>query len=123
MRVDMQGTAADYSPVKVVKPVGEAVEAKEAKKEKISADSLSLNAENAKKMEEVAGILNEVMRIANFHLEFQPYKDSDSYQVKVVDSETKEVIRKIPPDYMLEMAEKLKEMMNEVVGLFVNKIV
>ncbi|MEN6328637.1 MAG: flagellar protein FlaG, partial [Syntrophomonas sp.] len=72
---------------------------------------------------DAAKILNEAMNMANCHLEFQAYEDSGKYQVQVVDNRTRTVIKEIPPDYMLELAGRFREMLDTVVGLFVNEIV
>jgi uncharacterized FlaG/YvyC family protein len=44
----------------------------------------------------------------------------------VVDSETKEILREIPPEHMLKIAASIKEMLDdlhEMVGVLVNEIV
>ncbi|MDD3024663.1 MAG: flagellar protein FlaG [Syntrophomonadaceae bacterium] len=80
-------------------------------------------AEQGKDVMEAAKILNEAMTMASCHLEFQPYEESGKFQVQVVDNRTKTVIKEIPPDYMLELAGRFREMLDSVVGLFVNEIV
>jgi len=37
------------------------------------------------------------------------YKDSQRIVIKVLDSKTKEVIKQIPPEALLELAESLKQ--------------
>lgn len=78
-----------------------------------------LNEEGLKKATE---ILNKAMKISNYHLEFEAYKDSGRYQVKVVDSETKEVIRELPPDDVLDFQTKVIAMLDEMIGLLVDEI-
>ncbi|MDD2511040.1 MAG: flagellar protein FlaG, partial [Syntrophomonas sp.] len=63
------------------------------------------------------------VKFASCHLEFQPYEDSGRFQVKVVNSLSGEVIKEIPPDYLLDFSIKMKEMINQVVGLFVDELV
>lgn len=91
-------------------------------REKIGRGSLSTQME-AKKIEEIARDLNNAVKFANCHLEFQPYEDSGRYQVRVVNSRSGEVVKVIPPDYLLDFSIKMKEMINEIVGLFVDELV
>ena len=120
MRVDVQGMATDYLPVK-----SEAVkEIPEEKKAKVGLEDLST--EKKYNIEEIKGAVNEVnqaMEISNYHLKFELYKNSDVYQVKVVDNETNKVIREIPADYMIELSEHIKDTFHKAVGILVNELV
>ena len=66
---------------------------------------------------------NETLKMANYHLEFKIYKDTNSYQVSVVDTDSGNVLRKIPPDHMIEFSYHLKEKIDQAVGLMVDEIV
>ncbi|MEQ8175984.1 MAG: flagellar protein FlaG [Syntrophomonadaceae bacterium] len=65
---------------------------------------------------------NNVMKLANYHIEFQVQENTNKYQVKVVDNESGDVIREIPPDYMLKIAEQLQGKIQAEAGLLVDKI-
>lgn len=127
MRVDGQGMAPNvFSPdTSVNRPVNSAAtvvkEPGGEPRERIGRESLSAQME-AKKIEELARNLNETVKFASCHLEFQPYEDSGRFQVKVVNSLSGEVIKEIPPDYLLDFSIKMKEMINQVVGLFVDEL-
>ncbi len=127
MRVEGQGSAVDYSAkVQTGKPVTDKVDAGTGKIRTITENPVSGNeAKETGKTDvlEAARILNEAMNMASCHLEFQAYEDSGKYQVQVVDNRTRSVIKEIPPDYMLELAGRFREMLDTVVGLFVNEIV
>jgi flagellar protein FlaG len=77
-------------------------------------------------LDSAAEILNRAMEVGSFGLQFRVHEDSGQVQVKVVDSETKEVIREIPPEQMLNIAVQIKEMLNnlhDMVGVLVNELV
>ena len=66
------------------------------------------------------------MEIASFSFQFRTHEESGRCQVKVVDSATEEIIREIPPEYMLKIAASIMEMLDnlhEMVGVLVNEIV
>ncbi len=126
MRVDGQGIAPIAYPGETKRTNSTVAtifkETGEEPREKISRESLNAQLE-AKKIEELARNLNEAVKFANCHLEFQPYEDSGRFQVKVVNSLSGEVIKEIPPDYLLDFSIKMKEMINQIVGLLVDELV
>lgn len=125
MRVEGQGTATDFIPAK-----SEAVVKQVADKEISEKNSIvrleDLNPVKENSIEEIKIAItdiNHAMEISNFHLEFKLYKDSDVYQVKVVNSESNQVIRELPPDYMIELSNHIKDSFHEAVGILVNELV
>lgn len=66
---------------------------------------------------------NEAFRISNYHLEFQLHEKSGKYQIKVVDTESNKVIREIPPEYMLEISARIREVLDKFLGVFVDALV
>jgi len=77
-------------------------------------------------LREAVEISNRAMELAGYNLQFRIHEESGRVQVKVVDRETEEVLREIPPEYMLEIAAGIKEMLDnlhEMVGVVVNEIV
>ncbi|MEN6390257.1 MAG: flagellar protein FlaG [Syntrophomonas sp.] len=65
---------------------------------------------------------NNVMKLANYHIEFQVQENTDKYQVQVVDNESGDIIREIPPDYMIKIAEQLQGKIQAEAGLLIDKI-
>jgi len=129
MRIEGQGNAVDYAAkVQSGKSVVEKSDSG-ANRFRTGVENLTVvkddltEAGQGKDLQEAAKILNEAMNMANCHLEFQPYEESGKFQVQVVDNRTKTVVKEIPPDYMLELAGRFREMLDKVVGLFVNEIV
>jgi len=60
-------------------------------------------------LEEVVKNLKEKLSMLNTQLQIQIDKDTDMVVVKVIDKQTKEVIRQIPPEYVLKIAKYLDE--------------
>ena len=60
-------------------------------------------------LEEVIKNLKEKLSMLNTQLQIQIDKDTDIVVVKVIDKQTKEVIRQIPPEYVLKIAKYLDE--------------
>lgn len=78
---------------------------------------------NEKDIENAAEVLNETMKIYNYHLEFKLHKASGKMQVKVVDSETKKVIREIPPEQILDCSARIRELLDHMAGILVDELV
>jgi flagellar protein FlaG len=81
---------------------------------------------DSNQLETAVEISNRAMEISRYGLQFRIHEDSGRVQVKVVDSETKEILREIPPEHMLKIAASIKEMLDnlhEMVGVLVNEIV
>jgi flagellar protein FlaG len=60
-------------------------------------------------LEEVIKNLKEKLSMLNTQLQIQVDKETDIVVVKVIDKKTKEVIRQIPPEYVLKIAKYLDE--------------
>lgn len=73
-----------------------------------------LNEENVNEMTEN---LNEFAKEMNYGIEFNYYKDLDRLVLKVVDKETKETIKQMPPEEMLDTLKNLREW----IGVFLDK--
>ncbi|WP_051688344.1 flagellar protein FlaG [Desulfofalx alkaliphila] len=62
---------------------------------------------------------NETMLIYNRGLSFQLHEESGQWMVSVINKDTDEVIREIPPEWLLDMVAHFKDM----VGIMVDEIV
>ena len=103
-RPDLQG----ISPEREQRPVEIPGQAKEAEKEtKLSEEEV----------EDVAEFLNDTASHFNVSLTFKVNDDPDRIVVSVVDKETDEVIRQVPSEEVLQLAERL----NEMVGVLFNE--
>lgn len=74
------------------------------------------------KLESAVQFANGMLKVINYHLEFKIYKDTETYQVSVVDTDTGDVLRKVPSDFMIEFAARMKENLSECIGLMVDEI-
>lgn len=130
MRVNGQGMALDFSKTQIdvsksstsQAVLEKAVQSEEGSK-KIGLEKLQ-GAQKKIDLEEVTiatDVLNKAMKISNHHLEFTLHEKSGRYLVKVVDSESQEVIREIPPEDALDYAAKVRDMLNEMIGLMVDE--
>lgn len=60
--------------------------------------------------EQVRQQLNEALKRMNVGVDFNINRDLDQVVVEVVNRETHEVIRQVPPEEMLEMAKRMEEL-------------
>ncbi len=74
-----------------------------------------------KDIELAASVLNETMKICNYHLEFKVHKESGRMQVKVVDSDSKKVIREIPPEQILDCSARIRELIDNMAGVLLDE--
>ncbi|HEK24842.1 MAG TPA: flagellar protein FlaG [Hydrogenobaculum sp.] len=61
--------------------------------------------------------LTQSLSYLNTHLNITLDKKADSLVIKIIDNKTNQVIKEIPPEYMLRIAEAI----NNLVGIIVNK--
>ncbi len=68
-------------------------------------------------IEKVVEELKKKLSMLNTQLKIQIDKDTDTIVVKVIDKETKKIIRQIPPEYILKIAKYL----DEIAGILLNE--
>lgn len=61
--------------------------------------------------------LNKIMEHFDRKVKFAEYKDTDNWYVKIVNSKTNEVVKTIPSEKMLDLMERI----DELVGLLVDE--
>ncbi|HLS09727.1 flagellar protein FlaG [Lentibacillus sp.] len=71
-------------------------------------DEKSVNSDQA---DNIVSQINELMKPIRTNLKFELHEKLDDYYVKVIDRETKEVIKEIPPEKMLDMYAAMAEFM------------
>ena len=75
------------------------------------------NEENEKKiideneLKKLENKINNVTASLNFEIEFQIHKESKRFFVKIVDKNTKKVIREIPPEQLLQFYANFEKML------------
>jgi len=75
--------------------------------------------EGRAEIEKTVEDMNSFLKSQRKTLSFFVDKDSGRYGVKVVDSKTNEIVKQIPPDEVLDIAAKIKDM----IGALIDKTV
>jgi len=68
-------------------------------------------------LEKIGEELNRCIRVFNTHLAFEIDRPSNRIIIKIVDTETEEVIRQIPPEELL----RIMHYIDELLGLLVDE--
>ncbi|MFS8524390.1 MAG: flagellar protein FlaG, partial [Limnochordales bacterium] len=68
-------------------------------------------------VQEMVDGLNQALQAANKRLQFLVHETTGRIYVKVIDRETEEVIREIPPEKILDLVGRIQEL----VGLLVDE--
>lgn len=72
---------------------------------------------NKEELEASVNKANKVLFKNNTHLQFRVHEATNEIMVKIIDDETGEVLKEIPPEKMLDMVAKLWE----IAGIFVDE--
>lgn len=100
------------------KPEGKAVQTQPAEAELRVQQAQAENPEkNSKRIKNAVDHANQTMRQTKTKCEFSYHEETKRVSIKVIDEETEEVIREIPPEETLEMLSK----MWELAGLMVDE--
>lgn len=90
------------------------------KKRKDSADLQAQAAQSPEKSavqpEELLNQIKALTENGRYAVQFEKDRDVDELVVKIVDSETHEVIRQIPPKELLELSQYLKDLRGNIVN-------
>lgn len=76
-----------------------------------------VNPKNKEELKEKVDKANKIMTQESTHLKFEIHEKTHAVMVKIIESETGEVLREIPPEKLIDMLSKICEL----AGLFVNK--
>lgn len=104
----------------------ETVNVEDIKAQQQSADNDRQREESEQGIEAAIEEIREFANIQNRQLDFSIDEDSQRRVIRVLDAESGDVIRQIPTDEVLQLAERIKELQTEVgaaVGVFFNKAV
>lgn len=85
-----------------------------------AADPIRQNEANREELDQAVSKLNDFVQNVQRDLQFEVNNDSGQTVVRVVDQETQEVIRQIPDEVALRLAEKLQQ--DEPLTLFEVKV-
>lgn len=85
------------------------VVAPEPEQLKVEAEVASIDANKGKQLDEAVGAMQDFVQSVKRELQFSVDQDLGRTVVKVVDSESGDLIRQIPEEIFLELARKVKE--------------
>lgn len=74
-------------------------------------------AANVEDVRQATEALNETVRALNGRLSFVLHEESGRMQVRVIDNQTQEVVKEIPPTEVLEVVARIREM----IGVLLDK--
>jgi flagellar protein FlaG len=125
MKVEGQRIATEASPVGKVEAARGRVERSEAQPNRDKTEQRAVVTPRGpeKELRLAAEVMNEAMKIYNYHLQFRVHKASGRIQVKVIDSETEKTVREIPPEQLLDCSAHIKEMIDRMAGILVDEII
>ena len=117
------GTTAqvDLRPSAVKVPTVQEVQAtkEEEQKEKEQQGHLVPGTMSEESVSDMTDTFNQLMDKINCNIEFSYNKEVDMLNVKMIDKETKEVIKEFPPEEMIENMIKAKDWL----GAFIDKAI
>lgn len=126
MRIEGQGMAVDYSSAKneAVSQSGLPKGGKEGGEKKVRLEDIKPECKYTENdLSAATEMVNKALKMSNYHLEFKLHEESGRYQVKVIDSDSQEVIREIPPEHVLEFSAQVRHMLNKMIGVLVDELV
>ncbi len=117
------GTTAqvDLRPSAVKVPTVQEVQAtkEEEQKEKEQEGRLAPGTMSEESVSDMTDTFNQLMDKINCNIEFSYNKEVDMLNVKMIDKETKEVIKEFPPEEMIENMIKAKDWL----GAFIDRAI
>lgn len=84
---------------------------------KIKEEIGEVNSKNRKDLKEKVEKANTIMEQESTHLQFKIHEQTHSVMIKIIKSDTGEVLRELPPEKLVDMIAKICEM----AGLFIDK--
>ncbi|MTI80200.1 MAG: flagellar protein FlaG [Firmicutes bacterium] len=77
------------------------------------------NKVNKEELERAVGKANETMNLYKTSVQFKIHEESGEYYARVINADTEEVIREVPPEWLLDMVASIEK----TVGLLVDEMV
>jgi len=88
-----------------------------AKEDKAKFDISSLKDEDKKKLEEELKKMNDSLVSSGKLLKFKYNEEAKTTYVEVIDSESQKVLASLPPEFLIELSVRMKEL----IGMFIDK--
>ena len=80
-------------------------------------DIMSLSEDERKQLEEALKQLNDSIAPYNKMLRFRYNDEAEQTYVEVIDTETQEVVASLPPEFLIDLSIRMKEL----IGMFIDK--
>jgi flagellar protein FlaG len=112
--VDLRPSAVKVPTVQDVKAAKEEEQKKQEQEGRLEPGTMS-----EESVSEMTDTFNQLMDKINCNLEFNYNKEVDMFNVKMIDKETKEVIKEFPPEEMIENMIKAKDWL----GAFIDRAI
>jgi len=93
--------------------------AQKSKKENEGKTGILGTAMSPEMVKQAVEVMNQAMEIFNYNLQFKIHQATNQVVVKVVDKDSGEIIREIPPEQMLDMMARMRD----AVGVLLDRIV
>lgn len=91
----------------------------ETKKQAAQEPHLHENRVSREDAEALAEFMNKASKLYNHQLSFDVYEETNQVYVKIIDKVTREVIKQIPQEEMLELSAKIREMVGIILDEYV----
>ena len=114
-----QSTAVDLRPSAVKVPTVQDVQAAKEEEKKEQEGRLAPGTMSEESVSDMTDTFNQLMDKINCNIEFSYNKEVDMLNVKMIDKETKEVIKEFPPEEMIENMIKAKDWL----GAFIDRAI
>jgi|GEM_PF-1227507 len=109
---DVREPKSFAEPVKSAAPAVQTFEVREAEKKKEEAEEVKLSPEETGQMaEDLASSMNKIANVFNTSLSFTVDIGTGRSIIEVVDKESEEVIRQIPPEKALKLMTNMRDVM------------
>ncbi|MGQ9473544.1 MAG: flagellar protein FlaG [Candidatus Caldatribacteriaceae bacterium] len=118
MRIDPSNQISETRVLSFLSEEGELVLRSEKKEEEGAKERNIMKLPKEEKMREFAEGLNRLFQAFDLELRFSIHKPTREIIARIVNRQTGEVIREIPPEKFLDMIAKFREL----IGIFVDEI-
>ena len=123
MRISEQGAAETVAISRTVNvsPALEKITAKESQATEVSKSGVQVqapledNEEKKAKVQQAVETMNHVLKTTNSSSKFMYHEGLDRYYVTIVDKETEEVLKEIPPRKLLDAYYEMQKMLGMIV--------
>ena len=86
----------------VIKPQHEKTVGNHVKEQEVRSEN-SIKPPDGNEMEEMVQGMNDFLKPVNTHLKFEFHDELKEYYVSIVDNDTQEIVKEIPPKKLLDM--------------------